>query len=188
MVLGLSNVWDDDYFKPVIEDAAGNASLEGVKINREPMYDGDTTDQPTFTHVAGDCTRAPAAPDDVLPRLTSEQVKATMPDPKSRSKGKDISSLAPQSNRQKTGDSSRTPEERRDASKKRKLVVNDELSKSPAHSQREKDDALIDATEDVVPCPDVSNPRDDQLTEVLSDEYNSEGEGTSKQAASTSRG
>ncbi|GKE87062.1 hypothetical protein Tco_1564537, partial [Tanacetum coccineum] len=101
VVLGLSNVWDDDYFKPVIEDAAGNvlsmarflrlASLEGVKINREPMYDGDTTDQPTFTHVAGDCTRAPAAPDDVLPRLTSEQVKATMPDPKSRSKGKDIS-------------------------------------------------------------------------------------------------
>ncbi|GJW25817.1 hypothetical protein Tco_0039628 [Tanacetum coccineum] len=138
------------------------------------MYDGDTTDQPMFTQVAGDCTRAPAAPDDVLHRLTSEQVKATMPDPKSRSKGKDISSLAPQSNRQKTRDSSRTPRERRDASKKRKLAVNDELSKSPAHSQREKDDASIDATEDVAHSPDVSNPRDDQLTEVLSDEYDSE--------------
>ncbi|GKG25344.1 hypothetical protein Tco_0395972, partial [Tanacetum coccineum] len=98
-----------------------------------------------------------------------------MPDPKSRSKGKDVSSLAPQSNRQKTIDSSMTPGTRKGASKKRKLAANDELSKSlSAHSQREKCDASIDATKDVIHSLDVSNPRDDQLIEVLSDEHDSE--------------
>ncbi|GKE71313.1 hypothetical protein Tco_1529385 [Tanacetum coccineum] len=119
VVLGLSNVWDDNYFKLVIENATG-------MIIREPMYDGITTDQPTFTQVTGDCIRAPAALDDVLPRLTSKQVIATMPDPKSRSKGKDMSSLAPQSSGQKTRDSSRTLRARKGASKNRKLAVNDE--------------------------------------------------------------
>ncbi|GJY50337.1 hypothetical protein Tco_0441184 [Tanacetum coccineum] len=153
---------------------------------------------PSVKHgaVVGDCTMAHVGPDDVLPRLTSEQVKATMPDPKSRSKGKDISSLAPQSR-----DSSRTPGARKDVSKKRKLAANDELSKSPSsHSQQEKGDASIDAAEDVARSPDVASPRGDQLTEVLSDGYGSEGlgvtkiplqvagKGTSKQVDGTSRG
>ncbi|GKF84512.1 hypothetical protein Tco_0249410, partial [Tanacetum coccineum] len=103
-----------------------------------------------MAQVARDCIRAPTALDDVLPRLTSEQDKATMRDPK-------------------------TPRARNGASKKHKLMVNDEHSKSPlAHSQQEKGGASIDATEDVAHSPDVSNPRDDQLTEVLSDEYDSE--------------
>ncbi|GJZ63995.1 hypothetical protein Tco_0620416, partial [Tanacetum coccineum] len=146
VALGLSHVWDDDYFKPVIEDAPGNVlsmarflrlpTLEGVKINREPMYDEDTSDQPTFTQVDRDCTRAPAGPDDVLPRLTSEQ----------------------------------------DVFKKRKLAANDELSKSPStHSQQEKGDASIDAIDNVVRSPDVFSPRGDQLTEVLSDGCSNEG-------------
>ncbi|GJW98306.1 hypothetical protein Tco_0180114 [Tanacetum coccineum] len=136
-------------------------SLEGAKITWERMYDGDTTNQPTFTQVAGDNTRPPGAPDDVLPRFTSNQAK-------------------------KTRVSSRISSAWKDASKKHKFMVVNELSKSSSkHSQQEKDDAWIDVTEDVAHSLAVSDPRD---VGVAKTSVEVTGEGTSKQVASTSRG